>query len=132
MFFVASVEVPAQQKKKGLVKSCEVMCASAVAAKDRRKRLSEGKHPYKEYTYDLVVLGRVGDTWEGRENLLDAGGEVAVVGLEGSADPCGLPPVLDRCQAEEHIRYLAEEEALGEHLGEDEDPIGFGSGFDAP
>ncbi len=46
----------------GLVKSCDLMCVGA-AAKDRLKRLSEGKHPYKTYKYRIECLGPVGVDW---------------------------------------------------------------------
>ena len=117
------------------------MCASAVAAKDRRKRLSEGRHPYKEYVYDLCFLGKVGDTWEGRENLEVAatGGEAAagssggeLAGPGESADHVGLPLDPAIVHGDELVRYLADEAALGGCAGEGEDPFGVGSGFDAP
>lgn len=53
----------------GLVKSCRVMRGSAGAAKDRLKRLGEGRHPYKQYTYMVHSLGPVGDSWETRERV---------------------------------------------------------------
>ena len=39
------------------------------AAKDRLKRLGEGMHPYKQYTYMVHWLGSVGDSWEARERV---------------------------------------------------------------
>ena len=43
----------------GLVKSCVIMCGGN-AAKDRLKRLSEGKHPYKTYKDPIQLLGPLG------------------------------------------------------------------------
>ena len=50
----------------GLKKSCVLMCGSN-AAKERLKRLKEGRHPYRSYTYLLDFLGPVGDGWAARE-----------------------------------------------------------------
>ena len=91
----------------------------------------------------LVLLGKVGDTWEGREHLEVAatggevaagssGGELAGLGPGESADQVGLPLDSATVHGDELVRYLAEEAALGGHTVEDEDPFGFGSGFDAP
>jgi hypothetical protein len=50
----------------GLTKSCALMCGGS-ASKERLKRLSEGRHPYKYYRHLIQVLGPVGDGWAARE-----------------------------------------------------------------
>ena len=107
------------------------MCASVVAARDRLRRLKEGRYPYREYTYDLVVLGRIGESWEGREDLTGttAPDEGPVGSSSGSADAA---PGTEGSQEDEVNWYLAEEAARGQYIGEEEDPFGFGWDFDGP
>jgi len=52
----------------GLKKSCVLMCGSN-AVKERLKRLKEGRHPYRNYTHFIDLLGPVGDGWAARECL---------------------------------------------------------------
>ena len=132
----------------GLVKSGVLMCGGA-AAKERFKRLSEGKHPYKTYKYPIQVLGPVGVDWASKERppagalgfvegpcadvAIDQGGPCMVLGQEMSA----------RAQADLLALLRHNEEALEEHLpGEQalalvgdvvgledpEDPFGFDGG----
>jgi hypothetical protein len=42
------------------------MCGSN-AAKERLKRLKEGRHPYRAYTYLIDLVGPVGEGWAARE-----------------------------------------------------------------
>jgi hypothetical protein len=50
----------------GLKKSCVLMCGSN-AAKERLKRLKEGRHPYRAYTYLIDLVGPVCEGWAARE-----------------------------------------------------------------
>jgi hypothetical protein len=127
----------------GLVKSCDLMCVGA-AAKDRLKRLSEGKHPYKTYKYRIQCLGPVGVDWASKERppagaLGIAEGHVAI----GAVDP-GVPGMIlgQEISARAQVELLAllclNEEALDEHLAGEQaralvgDAVGFEDSSEDP
>jgi hypothetical protein len=129
-----------------LVKSCVLMCAAG-AARDRLKRLGEGKHPYKAYNYHIQVLGQIGVSWAMLE-------QVPVSGMSGSAPPVVGPGGLGgtifgqeasvqeeaallkllRDNGEELEAHLLAQAASAVECGgpdEDGDPFGFGGDFDS-
>ena len=136
----------------GLVKSCVIMCGGN-AAKDRLKRLSEGKHPYKTNKDPIQLLGPLGGDWASRERPPPA---ILGVSVGCSADitvdpdlggPCMVlgQELTARAQAELLALLRLNEEALELHLAGDlvgfaglsgdadeEDLFGFdGSSFDS-
>ena len=129
----------------GLVKSCVLMCAAG-AAKDRLKRLGEGKHPYKAYNYHIQVLGPVGVDWTTRERApsLVLGGAVPIVvpviesseSVLGQAVSAQVESDLLRLlrqneeELEAHLVDLASLAVVGDDFG-NEDPFGFGGDFDS-
>ena len=136
----------------GLVKSCEITCGGN-AAKDRLKRLSEGKHPYKTYKDPIQLLGPLVGDWASRERpppAITGEGVGLCADFTVDPDPRGPRMVLGqeltaRAQAELLALLRLNEEALELHLAGDlvgfaglsgdadeEDPFGFdGGSFDS-
>ena len=135
-----------------MVKSCVLMSGGS-AAKDRLKRLSEGKHPYKTYKDPIQLLGPLGGDWASRERPPPAiTGEGVGLCADFTVDPDlgGRRMVLGqeltaRAQAELLALPHLNEESLELHLAGDlvgfaglsgdadeEDPFGFdGGSFDS-
>ena len=105
------------------------MCLTG-AAKARLKRLEEGKHPYKEYTYRLVHLGRMGDTWECREDpgTSMTGGHPDT----SSAGVVGIDPGDANLGEEVDLAFwqLGDEAWNEARVDWDDDPFGFGGDMD--
>jgi hypothetical protein len=92
------------------------MCGSN-AAKERLKRLKEGRHPYRSYAYFIDLVGPVGDGWAARECPPEPPGCCGVVGGKQDGPLCEeVSMVLGQVvSAREHadlLTFLRYEEAL--------------------
>ncbi len=136
----------------GLTKSCVFMCGGN-AARDRLKRLKEGRHPYKNYKHLSQFLGPLGEGWAASERPL-APPPCGVIGgnAQGLAPDVGESTVLGQdLSARDHadlltfLRYENELEAFAFGAGggavvvgldvemEVDDPFGFADGdFESP
>ena len=76
-----------------------------------------------------MSLGRIGDSWESRENqaLVALNEAPAVAPSSGAVAASGMPYDLDGVD----LWYLAEEASGEAQADADEDPFGFGWGLDS-
>ena len=137
-------------KTGGLTKSCVLMCGGN-AARDRLKRLKEGRHPYKTYKHLIQFLGPLGEGWAARERPPspppggEIGGNAQGVVLDVGASMVLGQELSARDQADflALLRYEDELDAFGAVGGagvvgldvevEVDDPFGFDGGdFDSP
>ncbi len=66
MFTVPCAVVLGRANRAVVAKSCVLLCGGN-AARDRLKRLEEGRHPYKTYKHLIQCLGPLGEGWAARE-----------------------------------------------------------------
>jgi hypothetical protein len=109
------------------------MCGSN-AAKERLKRLKEGRHPYRSYAYFIDLLGPVGDGWAARECPPEPPGGCGVVSGKEDGPLCEeVSMVLGQVvSAREHadlltlLRYEEALEAFTLDTGEDAGRVDLG------
>jgi hypothetical protein len=113
------------------------MCGSN-AAKERLKRLKEGRHPYRAYAYFIDLVGPVGDGWAARECPPVPPGGCGIVGEKQDGPLCeGISMVLGQVVSErEHadlltlLRYEEALEAFTEDTGMDAGRVDSGLEFE--